>query len=143
MSSDAPASAPATRTASCACGSLSVACAGEPVLVALCHCLECQKRTGGPFGVAAFYPEAAVATAGAATTYRRTGDSGEDITFHFCPTCGSSVFWYPMIKPGMVAIAVGAFADPAFPAPAKQVYTGHRHAWVDLEIGSAPEPTPP
>ena len=132
-----------TRKASCACGSLQVRCTGEPDLVALCHCLECQKRTGGPFGVAAFFPEAAVSVDGRSTEYRRTGDSGERITFHFCPTCGSTVFRYPRIKPGMVAVALGAFADPAFPSPEKQVYTEHRHPWVDLDSGSAPTPTPP
>ncbi|WP_420563896.1 GFA family protein [Thalassobaculum sp.] len=134
MNADVP---PPARTASCACGGLSVTCPGEPMLVALCHCRECQKRTGGPFGVAAFYPEAAVITEGASTTYRRTGDSGEEITFHFCPTCGSTVFWYPKVKPGTVAVALGAFADGSFPAPAKQVYTRHRHPWVPLDI--APE----
>jgi hypothetical protein len=30
----------------------------------------------------------------------------------------------------MVAVAVGAFADPAFPAPAQAVYAEHRHRWV-------------
>lgn len=129
---------PPVRTAACCCGALSAACTGEPSLVALCHCLECQKRTGGPFGVAAFYPEDRVAITGPSTEYRRTGESGHEILFRFCPTCGSTVFWYPKVKPGVVAVALGAFADGAFPAPAKQVYTEHRHPWVTLEI--APEP---
>jgi hypothetical protein len=30
----------------------------------------------------------------------------------------------------MVAVAVGAFADPAFPAPSQAVYAEHRHRWV-------------
>jgi len=30
----------------------------------------------------------------------------------------------------MVAVAVGAFADPAFPAPSPAVYAEHRHRWV-------------
>jgi hypothetical protein len=29
----------------------------------------------------------------------------------------------------MVAVAVGAFADPAFPAPALAIYAEHRHRW--------------
>ena len=140
MSTDVP---PLVRTAACSCEALSVACTGEPALVALCHCRECQKRTGGPFGVAAFFPKAAVVIAGASTTYRRTGDSGEQITFHFCPACGSNVFWYPQIKPGMVAIALGAFADPGFPAPTKEVYIEHRHPWVEMDFGLDSEPTPP
>jgi hypothetical protein len=34
----------------------------------------------------------------------------------------------------MIAIAVGAFADPAFPAPAQEAYEQHRHPWVKISI---------
>lgn len=122
-----------TRKAACSCGSLSVICTGEPALVALCHCLECQKRTGGPFGVAAFFAETSVVVDGPTTEYRRMGDSGHEIEFHFCPNCGSTVYWRPHLKPGLVAVAIGAFADPDFPAPSKAVYTQHRHPWAALE----------
>ena len=118
------------RTAACACGQLRVTCQGDPDLVSLCHCLECQRRTGSAFGVAAFFPRSNVRPEGRASTYSRTADSGYDITFSFCPDCGSSVFWEPSRKPGAVAVAIGAFADPSFPAPAKAVWEEHRHPWV-------------
>jgi len=44
-----------TRTGTCACGQLRVKCAGDPVKVSLCHCLDCQKRTGSTYGIAAFF----------------------------------------------------------------------------------------
>src|SRR5262245_13880655 len=52
------------RTASCACGQLRVMCAGDPMMVSLCHCLECQKRTGSTYGIAAFFSREAVKTEG-------------------------------------------------------------------------------
>ena len=129
MNADVP---PPARTASCACGGLSVTCPGEPMLVALCHCRECQKRTGGPFGVAAFYPEAAVITEGASTTYRRTGDSGEEITFHFCPTCGTTVWYQGGPMPDAIAVPVGLFTDPDFPPPKFSVWEARKHPWVTI-----------
>ena len=39
-----------TRIARCCCGSLRTEATGEPALVAACHCMECQRRTGSPFG---------------------------------------------------------------------------------------------
>ena len=36
------------RVASCSCGQLRLTCEGEPVRISICHCLECQKRTGNP-----------------------------------------------------------------------------------------------
>jgi hypothetical protein len=32
----------------------------------------------------------------------------------------------------MIAVAVGAFVDPAFPPPSRQVYEQHRHHWVKI-----------
>jgi hypothetical protein len=44
-----------SRTAACHCGRLSLTCEGEPKKVSMCHCLDCQRRTGSAFSVAAFY----------------------------------------------------------------------------------------
>ena len=35
-----------TRRAACNCGQLSLTAEGEPVRISMCHCLECQRRTG-------------------------------------------------------------------------------------------------
>jgi hypothetical protein len=46
-----------TKIAHCCCGSLRAEATGEPALVAGCHCIECQRLTGSPFGVAAYFPK--------------------------------------------------------------------------------------
>lgn len=119
-----------TRLARCACGQLRVRCDGEPATVSLCHCRECQRRTGSTYGIAAFYEPDRIGIIGESTVYSRKGDSGFSVRFHFCPACGSTLFWYPERVPGVVAVAVGGFADPAFPPPEKAVYGQHRHPWV-------------
>jgi hypothetical protein len=122
----------ATRRASCSCGQLSITCVGEPVRISMCHCFECQKRTGSPFGLQARFPRDRVtAIAGNATQYRRTGEEGGRITFHFCPQCGATLYWIIDTQPDLVAVAVGAFADPNFPAPHFSVYERRRHPWVE------------
>ena len=55
--------------------------------------------------------------------------------FHFCPDCGSQVFYTEPEEPDMVVVSVGAFADPTFPPPTESVYTGQRHPWVGLPDG--------
>jgi hypothetical protein len=118
------------RVAACSCGSLRASCEGEPAKVSLCHCLACQRRTGSTFGIAAFYPRERVKVEGESRAYTRDSDSGHPVTFHFCPTCGSTVYWEPGRKPDAIAVGVGAFADPSFPAPTQSVHTQTRHAWV-------------
>ena len=73
-----------TRTATCACERLRVTCAGDPVKISLCHCLDCQKRTGSTYGVAAFFSRKDVEANGVFRTYRRDSDSGFAVNFHFC-----------------------------------------------------------
>src|SRR6516165_5405660 len=90
----------------------------RPVRVAMCHCLECQRRTGSTFGVQAFYPRAQVRLAkGVVKRYARRADSGRTVTFHFCPDCGGTVFWEPEQRPELIAVAVGMFGDPDFGQP--------------------------
>jgi len=123
-----------TRTAACACGQLRLTCEGEPQRVSLCHCLDCQRRTGSAFGVAAFFARTAVTTEGRAQTTRRLADSGRGLTFHFCPDCGGTVFWEPDFRPDSLAVAVGAFADPSFPMPDKAVFEARAHPWVTISF---------
>ena len=123
------------RTASCSCGNLSVRTRGEPVRISICHCLACQKRTGSVFGMQARFPEDAVTIDGPSSEFTRVGDEGGGARFHFCPDCGATVFYRLVDVPGMVAIPVGAFADPGFPAPRVSVYGERRHAWVQLPEG--------
>lgn len=121
-----------TRRASCSCGQLSVICEGEPVRISICHCLACQQRTGSVFGVQARFRREKVAIEGRASEFVRIGDEGNEITFRFCPFCGSTVYWALDGAPDLLAVAVGAFADPGFPAPRHSVYESRRHSWVAL-----------
>lgn len=119
-----------TRIASCSCGHLRLTCAGEPVRVSMCHCLECQKRTGSVFGTQARFPRDRVTITGHTTAWSRQGDSGGTATFHFCPTCGSTLYWEMNGAPDFIAIAVGTFADPTFPPPHVSVYEERMHHWA-------------
>lgn len=119
-----------SRTASCSCGQIRVTCEGEPARISICHCLECQKRTGSIFAVQVRYPRAQVTIEGSSTGWRRSGDSGGSALLHFCPTCGSTVYWEPAEFPDIVYVAVGAFADPSFPPPEVSVYEERQHPWA-------------
>ena len=121
-----------TRIATCSCGQLSVTCEGEPVRISMCHCLECQKRSGSTFAAQARWPREKVTIKGNATQYVRVGDSGNKATFHFCPTCGSTVYYGINDVPDVIAIAIGAFADPTFPSPKFSVYETRKHAWTGI-----------
>jgi len=118
------------RHASCSCGQLTARVVGEPVRISICHCLCCQRRTGSVFGQQARFRREDVTPSGESLRYARTGDEGTTATFHFCPRCGATVYYEMDALPDFIAVPVGAFADPAFPAPTVSVYEDRMHGWV-------------
>jgi hypothetical protein len=124
-----------SRTASCSCGQLRIQVEGEPRGVGLCHCLACQQRTGSVFAALAGF-SAPFQVFGTATEYVRVGDQGAKFIFSFCPVCGTTVFHTEAGHSESVSVAVGAFADPGFPAPRVSVYDFRRHPWVSLPPGT-------
>jgi hypothetical protein len=47
-------------------------------------------------------------------------------------SCGTTLHWELADLPDMIAVAVGAFADPMFLTPQVSVYGSRRHPWVDI-----------
>jgi hypothetical protein len=123
-----------TRVARCACGGLAISASGEPVRISICHCLECKRRTGSVFSWNAHWPGERVAIEGNYRSYERSSDDGGWVRQHFCPTCGVMVFYEIELRPGIVSVPVGAFADPAFPAPTVEVYEDRRCPWLSYEF---------
>ena len=119
------------HTASCRCGQLSATATGEPTRVSVCHCLDCQKRSGSAFAAQVRFPAEQVTSAGQSNTFAATGDNGA-AHFHFCPDCGSTVSFTNDSQPDTIAIALGAFDDPYFVVPTVSVWEERQHEWVEI-----------
>ena len=138
-----------TRKALCQCGQLRVTTVGDPDLVMACNCLVCQRRTGSPFGMGAYFRREAARTEGEPRIYLRVADSGLDVAIRFCPECGTSVYWTADIRPEHVGVAVGCFGEPGFVEPARVIWCESKHPWVRFPDGvpefpkGAPRPAAP
>jgi hypothetical protein len=139
-----------TRTASCNCGQLRVTCKGpDPDRVVMCNCFLCQKQTGSPFSVQARFQNEQVTIEGKSTawtfpidgakptTFRTcagsdgiTKSAADVVTSHFCPVCGSTVYYFRKSDPARTGVRVGAFADPTFPPPMGSGLEEYRHPWT-------------
>ncbi len=121
-----------SRRASCQCGQLAVDCAGDPFRISVCHCLNCKQRSGSAFAAQARFAVGDVTITGASGKWTRISDEGNAAHFHFCPQCGSNVYYFIDQMPDVIAVPIGGFAEPGFPPPEYSVYEGRKHAWVEI-----------
>ena len=106
--------------------------------VSVCHCRECQRRTGSAFASQARFAASSVTITGESREFVRTADSGNTATYRFCPACGSTIAYSIDAWPEVVAIPLGAFAGTELPAPGYSVYESRKLSWVEI-LGEAVE----
>ena len=123
------------RTARCACGGFRAVVSGDPLRVTICHCQACQRRSGVPWTCNAHFHRSNVRLEGEHKVFVRDGQEGRKLRNHFCPNCGTTVFWIGEKFPDLYGVVVGAFADPGFPAPTVSVFEESMHPWVVLPDG--------
>jgi len=126
-----------TREAKCCCGACAIQVKGDPTINGICHCRNCQRRTGSAFGWSAYFPnENVTATIGAFRTYSPPGKApgaGEDWQERvFCGKCGTTLSWRSSDFEGLTGIAGGCFTEGALPEPTMTVHNETRYAWVTL-----------
>jgi hypothetical protein len=122
-----------TRIAQCHCGQVTITCEGDPDPVVMCSCRSCQRRTGAPFQIGAWFPIDAVRIDGETRAFVSVRDSGRESTVNFCPNCGTSIWWEGYL--GKIGVAGGCFADPDFPPPTISVYEQTKHPWIKTPDG--------
>jgi hypothetical protein len=114
--------------ARCSCGAVTLSLPEEPSkIVVACHCIDCQRRTGAPFGIGAYYP------AVLSPSQEPQKSSRGMIHNYFCPQCGSTVYWKLSNFPALIGVAVGAMANPKYPALVRSVEEQRKHDWVHID----------
>jgi len=122
----------AARKASCCCGALRVEVLGEPLLNAICHCDNCQRRTGSAFGWSCYFGEDHFSEIGGeALAYVFESASGRQER-RFCADCGSTLYWRSAVFPGLVGVAGGSFAPGSIGEPTLSASETRRCAWLRL-----------
>lgn len=116
----------------CLCGRVSYEINEQPVGVANCHCLACQKATGAAYFTEAEFSRAAVKIEGSLTVFETRADSGNPSFRAFCSACGSLIAGYGAPN-GRIAIAVSTMADAKEFRPEMDIYVASAQPWVALD----------
>ena len=123
--------------ATCACGQAAIEVNAQPTMHGVCHCTNCKRRTGSAFGISAYFDRSAVVEQRGATSIYAFHHAAQnhDQERHFCPRCGTTLFWYVSALPEKIGIAGGCFAGEGLAQPDYSVADRNREPWVSLPEG--------
>ncbi len=125
-----------TREGGCQCGAVRYRVVGEPVVLAVCHCSECQRQSGSAFGMSLIVPKKSFQIlSGETKTFTRKADSGREVECVFCPECGTRVYHVPGLPGDNLNIKPGTLDDRSWLVPAVHVWTRSKQPWVPIPEG--------
>ena len=121
----------------CACGAVRYRLASEPLFTHCCHCLNCQRQTGGAFVVNLLIEADRVELLrGEPAPVDVPRDDGSAQTVFRCPACQVAVY-RRYGHPGISFVRGGTLDEPARFPPNVHIFTRSKVAWVAL-----PDETP-
>ncbi len=124
---------PRVRRGRCLCGSVKFEAVGEPVVVAHCHCEDCQRLTGAGHSTGAMFPSACFTLSGTIREYVLRSEAGNQVTRVFCPACGSPILGRNTGMPGFVTVALGTIDDSSTLHPSVAIFARNRRAWDAMD----------
>ena len=115
-------------TGGCHCGAIRYQAEGEALTHALCHCTDCRRHAGAPMVGWTMYPRAALTvTKGTPRIYA----SSEHGRRHFCPDCGTGLFYENAeMLPGRIDIQSATTDEPDQLAPRAHIQVAERIVWM-------------
>ena len=116
-------------TGGCHCGAIRYEVEGEPQHSALCYCSDCRRHAGAPMVCwTLFGNDHFRVTQGEAKVYA----SSEHGRRHFCPACGTGLFYTnDQIFPGQTDVQSATLDTPEALPPTARIQVAERIAWVE------------
>ena len=118
-------------TGGCLCGAVTVRATLSDPSVQLCHCVQCQRWTGGGPLASVRVSDLDVTGLEGVARYRASA-WGERV---FCPTCGSTLWWQMQGRP-VAFIAVGLLDDQSGLEVRQEIFVDHRPGWLPAWPGA-------
>jgi hypothetical protein len=120
-----------THNGACLCGAVRFVVTGALKAPDACHCSQC-RRVSGHVWASTDVPDNRLEVIG--EDHVRWFQSSEKVKRGFCATCGSALFWKPILQ-SRTAVAMGAFDPPTDTHLAMHIFVGHKGDYYDIADG--------
>lgn len=114
----------------CLCGAVRYALKASPLLAYVCHCHDCQTRTGAAFTLTLVIRTADLGITGAVDTAVWVSQSGRSVEHSFCPECRVPVFSRAPGAPEFMSLRAGTLDDASWVIPISQSFVESAIPWA-------------
>jgi len=119
----------------CQCGGITYQLLEQPLLVAACHCRECQKLSTSAFSITAFVKSDTVKFTGEMSEWSRSSDSGNISAAKFCPTCGNRMYHYNPDDVSTLKLKPSNLSDTRVIEPSVHIWVSEKQDWYEIPEG--------
>ena len=130
-----------TISGGCLCGGVRYDYSGEVGAANYCHCEDCRRCTGSAFNIGVHFSVAEFRIlSGSPKGFTKRGESGRELTRHFCPECGTPLFTSAPKHPSHVYVKAGTLDDPSLVTPTHQNWVDSAVSWsrIDSDLKGFP-----
>ncbi len=120
---------------SCQCGNVTYRLLEAPIMVAACHCRECQKLSTSAFSITAIVKTESVQFSGKMQDWSRGCDSGNISAAKFCPTCGNRIYHYNPEDLATIKLKPSNLNDTRIIEPKIHIWVSEKQDWFQIPEG--------
>ena len=116
----------------CACGAIRYEVTAEPIVMFNCHCRDCQRASGGPYGAVVYVrAKAFKITKGKPRYYSTSSEAVGHNKRGFCAECGSRLFGGATDE-GQ-GILASSLDEPSWFHPQMDIFTSDAQPWDQMD----------
>jgi len=117
----------------CHCGSVRYQAEGVPVVIAHCHCQDCQRLSGTGHTTGAMFEVSNFKLTGKVAEYCLTANNGNRVTRVFCPNCASPIYGRNSGSSDYLTISLGTLDDCSLFEPQVTIFARNRKPWDAMD----------
>lgn len=116
----------------CQCGQVTYQLLAAPLMIAACHCRQCQKLSTSAFSITAVVNTTDIAFSGEMSDWSRLADNGNTNMGKFCPSCGNRIYHINPAAPDKIKLKPSNLTDTRVIQPTMHIWTCEKQAWFEL-----------
>lgn len=121
----------------CSCGAVRYRLTSLPMITHCCHCLDCQKQTGGAFAINALIETSRIEMlSGEPVIIDMPSPSGRGHEIHRCGQCDVALWSDYGRRPYVRFVRVATLDQPHAIEPDLHIFTKSKAPWVRLPEGA-------